>query len=42
MVKIEKLEEQIGEALGLEMAAPKAVEQLTSKGKPTLEKFLIH
>src|SRR5919205_4632387 len=32
MVEIEKIEEQIGEALGLEMAAQKAVEELTSKG----------
>jgi ferritin-like metal-binding protein YciE len=30
--EIEKVEEQIGEALGLEMAAQKAVEELTSKG----------
>ena len=28
----EKLEEQIGEVLGLEMAAQKAVEELSSKG----------
>jgi ferritin-like metal-binding protein YciE len=32
MVEKEKLEEQIGEALGLEMAAQKAVEELSSKG----------
>jgi predicted transcriptional regulator len=32
MVAIEKIEEQIGEALGLEMAAQKAVEELASKG----------
>jgi rubrerythrin len=32
MVEIEKIEEQIGEALGLEMAAQKAVEELSSKG----------
>jgi hypothetical protein len=28
----EKIEEKIGEAIGLEMAAKKAVEQLASKG----------
>jgi ferritin-like metal-binding protein YciE len=32
MAEKEKLEEQIGEVLGLEMAAQKAVEQLTTKG----------
>jgi hypothetical protein len=32
MVEIEKVEEQIGEVLGLEMAAQKAVEELSSKG----------
>ena len=32
MVENEKLEEQIGEVLGLEMAAQKAVEELSSKG----------
>jgi uncharacterized membrane-anchored protein YjiN (DUF445 family) len=32
MVEIEKLEEKLGEALGLEMAAQKAVEELGSKG----------
>jgi ferritin-like metal-binding protein YciE len=32
MVEKEKLEEQIGEVLGLEMAAQKAVEELSSKG----------
>ena len=32
MVEIEKVEEQIGEALGLEIAAQKAVEELSSKG----------
>jgi hypothetical protein len=32
MVEIEKIEEQIGEALGLEIAAQKAVEELSSKG----------
>jgi ferritin-like metal-binding protein YciE len=32
MVDIEKVEEQIGEVLGLEMAAQKAVEELSSKG----------
>jgi hypothetical protein len=31
-VNSEKLEEKIGEAIGLEMAAQKAVEELTSKG----------
>jgi ABC-type sugar transport system substrate-binding protein len=32
MAQKEKLEEQIGEVLGLEMAAQKAVEELTTKG----------
>jgi len=32
MTEKEKLEEQIGEVLGLEMAAQKAVEELSSKG----------
>jgi ferritin-like metal-binding protein YciE len=32
MVEKEKLEEQIGEVLGLEMAAQKAVEELATKG----------
>jgi ferritin-like metal-binding protein YciE len=32
MAQKEKLEEQIGEVLGLEMAAQKAVEELSSKG----------
>jgi hypothetical protein len=32
MVEIEKLQEKIGEALGLEIAAQKAVEELGSKG----------
>ena len=32
MVDIEKVEEQIGEVLGLEIAAQKAVEELSSKG----------
>jgi ferritin-like metal-binding protein YciE len=32
MIEIEKVEEQIGEVLGLEIAAQKAVEELTSKG----------
>ena len=32
MVEKEKLEEQIGEVLGLEIAAQKAVEELSSKG----------
>ena len=32
MVENEKLEEQIGEVLGLEMAAQKAVEELSTKG----------
>ena len=32
MIEKEKLEEQIGEVLGLEMAAQKAVEELSSKG----------
>ena len=32
MVEIEKLQEKMGEALGLEMAAQKAVEELGSKG----------
>ena len=32
MVENEKLEEQIGEVLGLEMAAQKAVEELSAKG----------
>jgi hypothetical protein len=32
MVEIEKLQEKLGEALGLEMAAQKAVEELGSKG----------
>ena len=43
MVEIEKIEEQIGEALGLEMAAQKAVEELTSKGlldKPGMKRKL--
>jgi hypothetical protein len=31
-VEIEKIEERIGEALGLEIAAQKAVEELSSKG----------
>jgi Asp-tRNA(Asn)/Glu-tRNA(Gln) amidotransferase C subunit len=31
-VDTEKLEEKIGEAIGLEMAAQKAVEELSSKG----------
>ena len=33
MVEKERLEEQIGEVLGLEMAAQKAVEELSAKGK---------
>ncbi len=32
MVALEKVEEQIGEVLGLEIAAQKAVEELSSKG----------
>ena len=32
MVEVQKIEEQIGEALGLEIAAQKAVEELSSKG----------
>ena len=32
MVEIEKLQEKMGEALGLERAAQKAVEELGSKG----------
>ena len=32
MVEIEKLQEKLGEALGLELAAQKAVEELGSKG----------
>jgi hypothetical protein len=32
MVEIEKLQEKLGEALGLEMGAQKAVEELSSKG----------
>jgi hypothetical protein len=32
MVENEKLEEQIGEVLGLEMAAQKAVEESSTKG----------
>ena len=32
MVEIEKLQEKMGEALGLEMAVQKAVEELGSKG----------
>ena len=32
MVQVEKIEEQIGEVLGLEIAAQKAVEELSSKG----------
>jgi hypothetical protein len=32
MVEKERLEEQIGEVLGLEMAAQKAVEELSKKG----------
>lgn len=32
MVEIEKLQEKLGEALGLEMAAQKAVEELGSRG----------
>jgi hypothetical protein len=32
MVEIEKIEEQIGEAAGLEIAAQKVVEKLSSKG----------
>ena len=32
MVEIEKLQEKLGEALGLEIAAQKAVEELGSKG----------
>jgi hypothetical protein len=32
MAEKEKLEEQIGEVLGLEMAAQKAVEELSTKG----------
>src|ERR671919_986243 len=32
LVEIEKVEEQIGEVLGLEIAAQKAVEELSSKG----------
>ncbi|HEX6282432.1 MAG TPA: hypothetical protein VFZ67_09415 [Nitrososphaera sp.] len=32
MVEIEKVEEQIGEVLGLEIAAQKAVEELSLKG----------
>ena len=32
LVEIEKVEEQIGEVLGLEIAAQKAVEDLSSKG----------
>lgn len=44
MVEIEKLQEKLGEALGLEMAAQKAVEELGSKGLlngmlPILEKM---
>lgn len=31
MVETEKVEEQIGEVLGLEIAAQKAVEELSSK-----------
>jgi ferritin-like metal-binding protein YciE len=43
MVEIEKIEEQIGEALGLEIAAQKAVEELTSRGlldKPGIKRKL--
>src|SRR5919199_1213469 len=43
MVEIEKIEEQIGEALGLEIAAQKAVEELTSRGlldKPGMKRKL--
>jgi hypothetical protein len=32
MTEKEKLEEQIGEVLGLEIAAQKAVEEISSKG----------
>jgi hypothetical protein len=32
MIEAQKIEEQIGEALGLEIAAQKAVERLSSKG----------
>src|ERR671914_2962056 len=32
MVEVQKIEEQIGEALGLEIAAQKAVQELSSKG----------
>jgi hypothetical protein len=32
MVEPEKVEEQIGEVLGLEIATQKAVEELSSKG----------
>ncbi len=32
MVETEKVEEQIGEVLGLEIAAQKAVEELSLKG----------
>jgi hypothetical protein len=32
MVEIEKLQEKLGEALGLEMAAQKAVNELSSRG----------
>jgi hypothetical protein len=32
MVEIEKLQEKLGEALGLEIAAQKAVEELGSRG----------
>jgi hypothetical protein len=32
MIEIEKLQQKLGEALGLEMAAQKAVEDLGSKG----------
>ena len=32
MVEIEKLQEKLGEALGLEMATQQAVEELGSKG----------
>ena len=32
MVEIEKLQEKLGEVLGLEIAAQKAVEELGSKG----------
>jgi hypothetical protein len=33
MTNINKLEQKLGEVLGLEMAAQKAVEELSAKGK---------